>query len=66
MGMIFAFLALRGGADVARLVPLYNANTLIALLLAITLLHEIPQSRELIKLTTGSALIILGAILVVR
>ena len=66
IGMIFAFLALRGGADVARLVPLYNANTLIALVLAIIVLREVPQAREIIKLTTGSALIVFGAILVAR
>jgi uncharacterized membrane protein len=66
IGMIFAFLALRGGADVARLVPLYNANTLIALVLAIIVLREVPQAREITRLTAGSAFIILGAFLVAR
>jgi uncharacterized membrane protein len=65
-GMVFALLALRGGADVARLVPLYNANTLVALALAFIVLREIPHAGEIIKLSCGSALILLGAILVAR
>jgi len=65
-GLVFALLALRAGADVARLVPLYNANTLVALALAIGLLHEIPQGREILQLSLGSTLVVVGALLVAR
>lgn len=66
MGMVFAVLALREGADVARLVPLYNANTLVALVLAIALLGEIPGLRDIVKIGMGSVLIIVGGLLVAR
>ncbi|MFB3883337.1 MAG: EamA family transporter [Armatimonadota bacterium] len=65
-GMVFALLALRGGAEVARLVPLYNANTLVALALAFLVLREIPQPAEIAKLTLGSLLIVIGGVLVAR
>jgi uncharacterized membrane protein len=66
MGMVFALLALRGGADVARLVPLYNANTVVALVLAIAVLGELPQAREMLRVGLGAALVVAGAILVAR
>jgi drug/metabolite transporter (DMT)-like permease len=65
-GMVLALLALREGAEVARLVPLYNANTLVALVLAITVLREIPESREILRLSLGGVLIAIGGLLVAR
>ena len=66
LGMLFALLALRGGADVARLVPLYNANTFVALVLAVVLLREVPAARDLLRVGLGSILIVIGGLLVAR
>ncbi len=66
MGMVFALLALRGGADVARLVPLYNANTFVALVLAVVLLREVPAAKDLVRVGLGSALVVAGGLLVAR
>ncbi len=66
MGMVFALLALRGGADVARLVPLYNANTFVALVLAVVLLREVPGGREIVRVALGSVLVVAGGLLVAR
>jgi drug/metabolite transporter (DMT)-like permease len=66
MGMVFALLALRQGAEVARLVPIYNANTLVALVLAVVLLGEIPDLRDMLKVGMGSVLILVGGFLVAR
>lgn len=54
--VIFAFFNLQ--ADVARLVPLYNTNTLVATLLGIVLLHEVPSQRLITLL--GAILIVIG------
>jgi uncharacterized membrane protein len=64
--MIFSFLAIGTGADVSRLVPIYNCNTLIAVLAGILVLHEMPDFAGAVKLLIGSALIIAGGILVAR
>jgi len=63
-GMIFPFLALKSGADVSRLAPIYNTNTLIAVVLGIILLHEVPQAASMIKVLLGAFLIVIGGILV--
>jgi uncharacterized membrane protein len=66
LGMVFALLALRGGADVARLVPLYNANTFVALLLAVVLLREVPGAKDMVRVGLGSVLVVAGGLLVAR
>ncbi len=66
LGMIFAVLALRGGVDVARLVPIYNANTVVALVLAVAILREVPHTGDLLRIVTGAALVIAGGVLVAR
>jgi uncharacterized membrane protein len=63
-GMIFTFLAFSSGAEAAKLVPIYNTNTLIAVFLGIVALHELPAPDERIKVITGAALIVIGSILV--
>lgn len=65
-GMIFAFLAFSVGAEAAKLVPIYNTNTLIAVILGLLLLHEVPASDERLKVIIGALLIVLGGILVSR
>lgn len=63
-GMLFALLALNSNAPVAKLTPIYNTNTLIAVLLGIILLRELPAGTEKIKVLIGAVLIIIGAVLV--
>lgn len=64
MGMVFTFLAFSSGAEAAKLVPIYNTNTLIAVFLGIAFLHELPAPDERIKVVTGALLIVIGSILV--
>jgi uncharacterized membrane protein len=63
-GMIFTFFAFSAGAEAAKLVPIYNTNTLIAVFLGIAMLHELPAPDERIKVVTGAVLIVVGSILV--
>lgn len=63
-GMIFTFIAFSSGAEAAKLVPIYNTNTLIAIFLGIAFLHELPAPDARIKVVTGAALIVVGSILV--
>ena len=65
-GMIFAFSAFSIGAEAARLVPIYNTNTLIAVILGLFLLHEVPVPEERVKVILGALLIVIGGILVSR
>jgi uncharacterized membrane protein len=64
LGQIFAILALVNRAPVSRLTPIYNTNTLVAVLLGIILLKELPAGTEKIKVIIGAALIVVGGILV--
>ncbi|MFA5207951.1 MAG: GRP family sugar transporter [Candidatus Paceibacterota bacterium] len=63
-GMIFTFFAFSAGAEAAKLVPIYNTNTLIAVFLGIAMLHELPAPDARIKVITGAVLIVVGSILV--
>jgi len=64
VGMIFSLLALKEGADVSRLAPIYNTNSLVAVVLGVLILHEIPQAASIVKVLLGAFLITLGATLV--
>jgi uncharacterized membrane protein len=66
LGMLFSFFAFATGSDVSRLVPIFNCNTLIAVLLGILVLHEAPDFAGAVKLLAGSVLIVLGGVLVAR
>ncbi len=66
LGMLFSFLAIQTGADVSRLVPIYNCNTLIAVLLGILILREIGDPSQIIRILLGSVLIVAGGVLVTR
>lgn len=63
-GMYVSLKAISIGADVAKLTPLYNTNTLVAVLLGIILLHELPKAGDIAKVAIGSILIVVGAVLV--
>jgi len=62
-GMVMAFLALKAGAEAAKLVPVYNTNTLIAVIIGLALLHEVPAPEQRIKVIIGAILIVAGGIL---
>jgi uncharacterized membrane protein len=64
IGMFLSIKALAEGADLAKLAPIYNMNTLVAVVLGILLLHELPNSGEMAKVVLGAILIIIGGILV--
>jgi len=64
VGMIATFLAWQTGVDAARLVPIYNTNTLIAVAIGLILLHEVPVATERIKVIAGAILVVIGGILV--
>jgi len=64
LGQLFAILALVNKAPVSRLTPIYNTNTLVAVLLGIILLRELPTGASTIKVLIGAVLIVIGGILV--
>jgi len=64
LGLVVSLKALTIGADVAKLTPIYNTNTLVAVLLGIVLLNEVPLSGDRVKVIIGAILIVIGAILV--
>jgi len=49
---------------VSKLTPLYNTNTLVAVLLGILLLNEVPEQQVVVL--AGAILVVLGGILVTR
>jgi len=64
LGMLFALLALANNAPVAKLAPIYNINTLIAVALGMVVLKELPVGEDRIKVIIGAILIVIGGILV--
>jgi len=66
LGMVFSLLAINAGGDISRLVPIFNCNTLIAVILGIMVLREIPDLAGVVKIVVGSLLIVVGGIIVAR
>jgi uncharacterized membrane protein len=64
LGEVLVFLALTGNADISKLAPIYNMNTLVTVLLGIALLHELPSQPQLVRVVIGAVLIVIGGILV--
>ena len=64
IGFLAIALALSKGFAISKLAPIYNTNTIIAVLLGIFLLKEIPNSTQVFKIIGGAILIVAGAILV--
>lgn len=64
IGILSVTLALSGGANVAQLVPIFNSNTLVAVILGIIFLHELPNPSGQAKIIAGALLIVIGGILV--
>ena len=64
IGMLAVAIAIAQKADIARLAPVYNTNTLLAVLMGIIFLHEIPDVSQMFRVIAGSVLVVIGAILV--
>ncbi len=64
LGMAFTVWALAGGADISRLTPIFNTNTLVAVILGILVLGELPSSPDKFKVVAGALMIVVGSILV--
>ena len=57
--------ALRSPAtNLSQLVPVYNTNTLVAFLLAVIFLKELPQGADLLRNLAGAVLIVMGSWLI--
>ncbi len=64
LGMVSVVLALSGGADISRLTPIFNTNTLVAVILGILVLGELPASPDKFKVIAGALMIVAGSVLV--
>ena len=50
--------------NLSQLVPIYNTNTLVAFLLAVIFLKELPQGVDLVRNLAGALLIVAGSWLI--
>ncbi|MFH0862022.1 MAG: EamA family transporter [Candidatus Altiarchaeota archaeon] len=64
MGSIAVYYGLLKGAEVSKMAPIYNLNTLLVVLGGIILLHELPDRTQALKVIAGAVLITAGGILV--
>ena len=64
IGFLSVAFAIAQKADVARLAPIYNTNTILAVLMGIIFLHEIPDVSQMFRVIAGAVLIVVGSILV--
>jgi uncharacterized membrane protein len=64
LGSIMVYYGLIKGADVSRMAPIYNMNTLLVVLGGIVLLKELPDKSATAKVIVGAILIVAGGILV--
>ena len=64
LGFLAVAIAIAQKADVARLAPIYNTNTILAVLMGIIFLHEIPDASQMFRVIAGAVLIVVGSVLV--
>jgi len=64
VGMILVAVAIAQKADISRLSPIFNANTLVTVLLGIVFLKELPDVSQMFRVVAGAVLIVVGAVLV--
>ena len=64
LGFLAVAIAISQKADISRLAPVYNTNTLVAVVLGIIFLKEIPDFSQMWRVILGAAFIVGGAILV--
>ncbi|MBI3035151.1 EamA family transporter [Candidatus Woesearchaeota archaeon] len=64
IGFLAIAVAIANKGNVAQLAPIYNANTIIAVILGIILLKEVPNMSQMIRIIIGTLMIVGGAVLV--
>ena len=64
VGFLAIAVAISQKGEVARLAPLYNSNTIIAVVLGIVLLKEVPDVSQMWRVIAGAIMIVAGAALV--
>ena len=64
IGFLAIAIAIANKGNVSQLAPIYNANTIIAVILGIILLKEIPNTSQMIRIILGAVMIVVGAVLV--
>ncbi|MCX6802393.1 MAG: EamA family transporter [Candidatus Diapherotrites archaeon] len=64
IGFLLTLKAFSIGAEAAKLAPIYNTNTLVAVFLGIVLLKELPTAGSAFTVVLGALLIVAGAFLV--
>ena len=64
IGFVAIAIAIANKGNVVQLAPIYNANTIIAVVLGIIFLKEIPNTSQMIRIIIGALMIVGGAVLV--
>ncbi|MBS3105618.1 EamA family transporter [Candidatus Woesearchaeota archaeon] len=64
IGFLAIAIAISQKGEVAKLAPLYNANTIIAVILGIVLLKEVPDMSQMWRVVAGAVMIVVRAVLV--
>ncbi|MEK6828049.1 MAG: GRP family sugar transporter, partial [Nanoarchaeota archaeon] len=63
LGFLAVAVAIAQKADIARLAPIYSTNTILAVLLGIFFLKEIPNTSQIYRIIAGAVLIVIGLVL---
>ncbi len=64
VGFLAIAIALANKGNVSQLAPIYNTNTIVAVILGIILLKEIPNASQMARIIVGALMIVGGAVLV--
>ncbi len=64
IGAAIVYNGFKLGANASQMIPIYNMNTLLVVILAIFLLRELPNPEQAVKIVVGAVLMMVGAILV--
>ena len=64
IGFLAIAIAISKGGEIAKLAPLFNTNTIIAVFLGMVLLKEVPDASQIWRIVAGTIMIIAGAVLV--
>lgn len=64
IGFLAVAISISKGGEIAKLAPLFNSNTIIAVFLGIVLLKEVPDASQIWRIVTGTIMIVAGAALV--
>lgn len=62
LGAVFVYIALSSGVEVARVAPVANTNTLVAVIIGILFLKEVPDQQ--LRVLIGALLVVIGGVLV--